>query len=88
MPKADKSPNPLLSAGSIKAREKGKSPTLLRISSVMDRTGLPASSLYALIAAGKFPKPIKLSERRAAWIESEVEDWINARIAESMREAG
>src|SRR5258708_26860237 len=31
--------------------------------------------------AGKFPKEVKLSERTLAWIESEIEVYMNARIA-------
>lgn len=37
--------------------------------------------MYALIQKGEFPKPIKLSERSSAWLESEVQAWIDARIA-------
>jgi predicted DNA-binding transcriptional regulator AlpA len=36
--------------------------------------------------AGEFPAPVSISDRRIAWIESEVDDWIAARIAK--RDAG
>jgi prophage regulatory protein len=54
---------------------------VLRRREVMRRTGLPQSSLYELVAAGEFPKPIALSRRRVGWIAGEVEDWIKERIA-------
>jgi prophage regulatory protein len=38
--------------------------------------------LHRLILAGKFPSPIKLGENRNAWVESEISNWIAARIAE------
>jgi prophage regulatory protein len=34
-----------------------------------------------LIGLGKFPKQVKLSERTAAWIESEVVSFMDSRIA-------
>ena len=48
----------------------------------MARTGLKRSGVYGLIAAGRFPKPVKLSERSSAWVVREVDSWIAARIAE------
>lgn len=54
---------------------------LERLSQVTARTGLCRSSLYRAIAAGDFPKPIKLGERASAWSAAEVDAWIAARIA-------
>jgi len=39
--------------------------------------------LYKLVADGGFPKPLKLSVRASAWVESEVEGFIQSRIAQS-----
>jgi len=33
------------------------------------------------VKAGEFPKPIPVSDRRIAWIETEIDDWLSARIA-------
>jgi prophage regulatory protein len=50
----------------------------------MARTGLKKATLYALCAENQFPKQIALTGVRAvAWIESEVCDWIQARIAKA-----
>ncbi len=38
--------------------------------------------LFRLIKSQKFPAPIKLGENRNAWVEAEVDQWIDARIAE------
>lgn len=55
----------------------------LRIRRVCERTDLAQSTLYKLVAEGKFPKPFKLGSvgwgAAAAWLESEVEDWIMER---------
>lgn len=54
---------------------------LIRRKEVQAKTGLGASSIYAMMKQGKFPKAITLSERRVAWIESDVDQWIAERIA-------
>ena len=55
--------------------------TIYRLPDVKARTGLSRSTLYAMMAEGRFPKPIKLGERAVGWSEAEVSDWIEARIA-------
>jgi prophage regulatory protein len=53
---------------------------ILRRREVESLTGLARSSIYELVAAGKFPKPIKLTGRSVGWVESEVTDWLSGRI--------
>lgn len=55
--------------------------TILRRREVQARTGLPSSSLYALIAKDQFPRPVPLSSRRVGWVATEVDDWLRNRIA-------
>lgn len=45
-------------------------------------TGLSDKWFYKLIQEGEFPKPIKLG-RSSRWLNSEIESWLQARIAES-----
>ncbi len=52
---------------------------LLRKPVVLEKTGLPNSTLYYLINRGDFPSPVKLGVRSSAWLRSEVEVWINSR---------
>lgn len=54
---------------------------LIRRKEVQAKTGLGASSIYALMKEGKFPLAIELSERRVAWLEAEIDQWITERIA-------
>ena len=54
---------------------------LIRRKEVQAKTGLGASSIYAMMKKGEFPLCLSLSERRVAWIESEVDQWIADRIA-------
>ena len=56
-------------------------PRLLRRPEVQRKTGLSRSTLYALEAAGRFPRRVKLSERCAAWPSDAVDAWIAERIA-------
>ena len=60
---------------------------LIKLKDVIDITGLSRSFVYALAQKGDFPKPVKLSERSSAWVKSEVDDWIDARIATRDRRA-
>jgi predicted DNA-binding transcriptional regulator AlpA len=36
--------------------------------------------LDRLISEGRFPKPVFLSPRRRAFIESEIDEWVKARV--------
>jgi predicted DNA-binding transcriptional regulator AlpA len=45
-------------------------------------TGLTDKWFYKLISLGEFPKPIKLG-RSSRWLQSEVEAWLQQRIAQS-----
>lgn len=56
---------------------------LLRMADVRAYTGISAAQVYRLIAAGDFPKPVKLYGKASAWPESEVQAWIAARIKSS-----
>lgn len=59
------------------------SQTIIRLPSVTARTSLSRSTLYLKIQQGTFPKNISLGERSTGWIESEVQAWIDSRIAAS-----
>lgn len=57
-------------------------PCLLRLRHVVETVRLSRSQIYSLIAKGRFPKAIRLSERTVAWDSLEIKAWIAARIAE------
>jgi prophage regulatory protein len=62
--------------------EAKKTLSVLRLPAVRAKTQLPTSTIYAMTAAGRFPKPIALSVNTRGWIEAEVEEFLRARIAE------
>lgn len=53
---------------------------LLRRPDVERITGLSRSSIYAKIKTGEFPRPVPLTSRIVAWIESEIVGWVQSRI--------
>lgn len=53
---------------------------LLKMSDLVEITGLGRSTIYKEISTGRFPKPIKIAERTAVWTESDVTHWINSKI--------
>jgi prophage regulatory protein len=61
---------------------------LIRRKEVERLTSLSRSRIYALMAAGVFPMPIRLGTMSVAWIEAEIQDWISTRISESRKMIG
>lgn len=55
---------------------------LLPLDAVIALVGFKRSKIYALIDAGKFPRPIKI-DSASRWPESSVQAWIAERIAEA-----
>lgn len=53
---------------------------VLKLKAVIEKTTLCHSTIYKLIAEGKFPKPIDLTGRAVGWVDSEVDDWIKGKI--------
>lgn len=56
---------------------------LLDLKQVCQLTKLSKSTVYRLEVLGKFPRRIKLSERRVAWRAFDVYDFITERAEES-----
>jgi len=52
---------------------------ILRRPEVENLTGIPRSTLYAKIAVGDFPAPVKIGQRAVGWLEAEVHDWLDSR---------
>ena len=50
---------------------------VLRRPAVETLTGIPRSTLYAKIATGDFPAPIKIGQRAVDWREAEVNEWLS-----------
>ncbi|WP_205950564.1 helix-turn-helix transcriptional regulator [Pantoea stewartii] len=56
---------------------------LMRLPAVIERTGYSRSWIYELINQGQFPKPVKIGIRAIAFIESEIEDFLQELISKS-----
>ncbi len=56
---------------------------LIRLPQVKERTGLPKSTIYRKIKERTFPQQISLGEKTVAWLESDIEHWINEKIQAS-----
>lgn len=52
---------------------------ILRLGTVLERTGLSRSTLYRKIDSGEFPRQVKLSERCVGWYQSTVDNWLDQR---------
>ena len=55
---------------------------LLKMRDVMDLTSLAKSTIYKYIDTEGFPKQVKLGSGSVAWVESEVLEWIEEKIAQ------
>ena len=56
--------------------------SLLRLPQVCALTGLSKAYVYSLIAAGHFPRSVRLGRRISAWDSLEINAWIAQRVAE------
>ena len=56
---------------------------LMRLPEVIKLTGFRRSQIYRLVNIGEFPKQVKISSKSAAWLESELEEWMDKKIQES-----
>ncbi|MEK2096983.1 AlpA family transcriptional regulator [Vibrio parahaemolyticus] len=54
---------------------------LIRLQEVMETTGLSRSCIYKYINAGKFPRNVPLGGSAVAWVESEVQEWVQEAVA-------
>lgn len=53
---------------------------LIRLPKLIEMTGGSRSWIYQQISEGKFPKPVKIGKRSSAWVESEIDEWIQQRM--------
>lgn len=57
-----------------------KSTRLISINEVVNKVGGSKSWIYSLIRSGDFPRSVPLGPRKVAWLESEVDEWIQQRV--------
>jgi prophage regulatory protein len=54
---------------------------IVRMKTVLARTGLSRSTIYRKIAEGTFPPRIKISVNGAGWRESDIDRWVANPVA-------
>ena len=52
---------------------------MMDLPAVEAATTLKKSALYALIAKGEFPRPVRLTGRRVGWRSSSIAAWLRSR---------
>ncbi|WP_370613373.1 AlpA family transcriptional regulator [Citrobacter portucalensis] len=62
---------------------KNQATRLIRLPEVLERTGYGKAWIYRLINDGKFPAPVKIGSRAVAFVESEIDTWIQSVIEKS-----
>ena len=55
----------------------------LKLSEVINKCTKSRSTIYSEIKAGKFPAPISIGARSVAWLSSDIETWMEARVKAS-----
>ena len=50
---------------------------LIRLPEVMKKTGFGKAWIYRLISQNRFPQPVKIGVRATAFVESEIDEWID-----------
>jgi len=60
---------------------------IVRIKTVLERTGLTRSTLYRKIQNGTFPKQVSISVRCAGWRESAINEWLKNPMFDRVHDA-
>lgn len=53
---------------------------IVRLREVISATGLARYTIYKLMGDNEFPQSVALVGRSVGWVESEVQEWIQAKI--------
>ena len=54
---------------------------ILRLPTVKAITGLSRSTIYLRMSEGSFPRQVNLGSRAVGWLASEIEHWIEEKLA-------
>ena len=61
------------------ANESG-APRFLRLSQVIEMTGVGKTFIYTHMEKGNFPRQIQISPRTVVWLEQDIIDWMEKKI--------
>jgi prophage regulatory protein len=59
---------------------------ILRLNSVLERTGLSRATLHRKVKAGTFPRQVRIATRCMGWRESAVNEWLRNSMFWSVNE--
>jgi prophage regulatory protein len=62
-------------------------PNFVRLKEVMNITRDSEYKIKKGVAAGTFPKPLRLGKNSLVWLESDLSEWIQSKIDESKANA-
>lgn len=52
----------------------------MKLNEVIRITSLSRTTIYRLISEGEFPKQVSLGGRSVAWVESEINEWMEEKV--------
>jgi prophage regulatory protein len=61
------------------ARQRDDCGRIIRLPTIRQLTGLSTSTIYAMMARGDFPRPVRLGKRAVGWPEHVVREWLDSR---------
>jgi len=61
---------------------------MLRLPNVIELTGLSRSSIYLRMSKEEFPQSISLGGRAIAWLEEDINQWLEDKITASKNAGG
>ncbi len=67
-----------------KKRDTGQK-RVLRLKDITKRVGISKTAIYQLIKQGDFPQSFSLGGRMVAWLETDIEAFIESRLAQSIQ---
>jgi prophage regulatory protein len=57
-------------------------PKILNVNELRAEIGLSQRTVWEMVSAGHFPRPIRIGPRRVGWLAAEVDAWLAERIRE------
>jgi len=60
---------------------------LLRLPEVRALVGLSTTTIYTRMNRGEFPKPISLGGRLVAWVEADIQNWVDDLINQAAKQS-
>jgi prophage regulatory protein len=57
-------------------------PRIFSITELRTEVGLSQRTIWEMVSAGSFPRPIRIGPRRVGWLATEIDAWLADRIRE------